>query len=168
MLQPLDLLLALKLAVNHEQFTQARLAGELGISASQVNRALKNCANSRLLDKQTMTVRRDALTEFLVHGAKYAFPARIGAMGRGMPTAHSALPLIGRIRSSGAPLVWPDPKGELRGETIEPLHKSAPFASRRDAKLYEALTLLDAIRVGRARERNIASGLLAERVQNDR
>lgn len=52
MLQPLDILLALKIAVNDEKYTQAALANELNVSVSQVNRAINSCTISGLLDKK--------------------------------------------------------------------------------------------------------------------
>jgi hypothetical protein len=52
--------------------------------------------------------------------------------------------------------VWPDPEGEVRGEELRPLYRSAPGAARKDPALYELLALVDAIRGGRARERNLA------------
>ena len=38
-----------------------------------------------------------------------------------------------------------------------PLYPSAPAASQRSASLYENLALFDALRVGNARERRLAS-----------
>lgn len=108
---------------------------------------------------------RAALLEFLTHGIKYAFPAKRGNLTRGMPTAHGAPPLAALIDSGGEPLpVWPDPEGEVRGESFEPLYRSAPKAARRDPQLYEILCLVDAIRGGRARERTLAEKLLRERL----
>ena len=44
--------------------------------------------------------------------------------------------------------MWPDPEGEVRGMEFSPLYKSVPQAARRDARLYELLALVDAIRAG--------------------
>jgi hypothetical protein len=62
--------------------------------------------------------------------------------------------------------VWPDPHGTVRGETLRPLYKSIPDAARRDEKLYQALSLIDAIRAGRARERALAEKHLREMLQS--
>jgi hypothetical protein len=51
---------------------------------------------------------------------------------------------------------------------VQPLYKTAPLAARRDADLYEILALVDAIRVGRARERQRGLELLAERLLHAR
>jgi hypothetical protein len=45
---------------------------------------------------------------------------------------------------------------------IDPLYKSMPEACLKDAKLYEALALVDALRIGRAREKNLAQDLLTQ------
>lgn len=66
---------------------------------------------------------------------------------------------------SDPPLVWPHPEGEVRGESLEPLYPSAVDAARRDSKLYECLALVDALRIGRAREKNLAIDLLSKRLR---
>jgi hypothetical protein len=60
--------------------------------------------------------------------------------------------------------VWPDPTGEQRGISFHPLYPTAPAAAKRDRQLYELLALFDALRGGAARERQIASQLLSERL----
>ena len=45
----------------------------------------------------------------------------------------------------------------MRGYSLTPLYPSVPAAAVRDAKLYELLALVDAIRDGRARERSLAA-----------
>jgi hypothetical protein len=107
-----------------------------------------------------------AVEEFLIHGVKYAFPAQRGEITRGMLTAYAAPPLSNQIASNGdlAP-VWPDPDGEVRGATLEPLHKTVPKAARKDPALYELLALVDALRDGRARERQLAEKELSVRLR---
>ena len=84
-----------------------------------------------------------------------------------MPTAYAAPPLAELLVSTAAdpPPVWPDPVGEVRGLAFQPLHKLAPQAARADKNLYELLTLVDAIRSGRARERKIATKKLRVRLE---
>jgi len=84
---------------------------------------------------------------------------------RGMPTAHAAPPLSEEIMGDDLPPVWPDPEGTVRGETLEPLYRTVPMAARNDPQLYELLALVDAIRIGRARERNLAEKHLKERLE---
>lgn len=166
MLQPFDLLLALKLAVSSTRFTQAELANWLDVSASQVNRGLKNCVKSGLVDEHSRFVIRPALEEFLIHGAKYAFPGELGPVTRGMPTAHSAQALVTKMGPSSTVYVWPVASGETRGESVKPFYKTVPYAASRDSKLYEAAALLDAIRIGRARERNLAAVAISDLIRN--
>lgn len=160
MLQPLDLLLALKIAVNEKPFTQTMLGYELNVSVSQINRALNSCAKSGLVDRKNLRVSRLALFELISHAVKYIYPVSAGPIERGMPTAYAASPLKELMGDNNDTVVWPDPEGEVRGESVKPLYKTAPFAAQRDEKLYEALALIDALRIGRARERNIAVDLL--------
>ncbi len=96
------------------------------------------------------------LAEFAVHGAKYAFPAERLPVALGVPTSHSAPAFAGVFGPGSDDWVWPHPHGTVRGQGLAPLHHSVPFAAMQDARLYEMLALLDALRVGRARERGMA------------
>jgi len=96
------------------------------------------------------------LAEFAVHGAKYAFAPDRLPVAVGVPTSHSAPAFAGVFAPGSDDWVWPHPNGTARGQGLEPLHPSAPFAAMQDAKLYEMLSLFDALRVGRARERGMA------------
>ena len=101
---------------------------------------------------------RDALIEFLLHGVKYAYPPEYGALTRGVPTGYAAPPLNKVISgSSDPPPVWPYAEGNVRGTAFSPLYPSVPAAALQDPRLYELLALVDAIRAGRARERNLAA-----------
>jgi hypothetical protein len=52
----------------------------------------------------------------------------------------------------------------VRGTALSPLYSAAPKAARSDPQLYELLVLVDAIRGGRARERDIAVKELNKRL----
>lgn len=113
---------------------------------------------------------RAALEEFLVHGVKYAFPPDIGTVTRGVPTAFAAPALKGELlHDSGAEAVyvWPYPEGEHRGVSLSPLYKSVPEVALRNSRLYDALSLLDAIRIGRVREQQRAVELLKGMLRSD-
>ena len=58
--------------------------------------------------------------------------------------------------------MWPDALGEKRGVALDPIHPSIPKALREnpDPTFYELLVLVDAIRSGRPRERDLAATLL--------
>jgi len=92
-----------------------------------------------------------------VHGVKYAYPPERGSLTRGIPTGYAAAPLKSLINQSDEPPpVWPDPEGRVRGYALAPLYRSVPKAVGRDSRLYELLALVDAVRDGRARERELA------------
>lgn len=195
-LKPQDFLVALKLvAWGDQRWTYARLAQELGLSASEAHAAIKRGIHAGLLVDAALLApppvavpgvqeapsiyrvraksRRAAsgeasatdnpawvhsrnLAEFAVHGAKYAFAADRLPVAVGVPTSHSAPAFVGVFAPGSDDWVWPHPNGTARGQGVEPLHPSAPFAAMQDAKLYEMLALFDALRVGRARERGMA------------
>lgn len=170
MLRSQDILIALKLSIPAEdpalqsEGPYADLASALVLSPSEAHAAVRRAKLAGLLNAERR-VNRAALLEFLIHGVKYAFPPKRGRLTRGVPTAHAAAPLVKLIDSEGElPPVWPDPEGEVRGESFEPLYRSVPKAARLDSKLYELLALVDAIRGGRARERALAEKLLRERL----
>jgi len=169
MLKPQDLLVVLKLWVGRgKTWTYPLLAQELGISLSEVHGAVKRAAKAGFLLEANLAHAPNpmALREFLVHGAKFAFPADRGGMTRGVPTAHAAAPLNAEIVPDGEPSpVWPHLEGTARGLAFAPLFPAAPAAAMRDSALYEMLALLDAIRGGRARERQRAIQLLEDRLK---
>lgn len=164
--QDLYLLLAL-LARRGEMLTYPELAAFAGVSMSEVHGALKRAEQARLLafvDKQPRII-VPAFKEFLFYGARYAFPAARGGMVGGVPTAYAAAPLNALIAPSvDPPPVWPHAEGKARGIALMPLYPSAPAAALRSPALYEYLALFDALRMGNARERNLAEKLLEERI----
>lgn len=161
MLRPQDILVVLKLAVHEDEvWTYDGLGAELGLSASGVHAAVARARTCGFLDPHPI---RPALLEFLVHGLRYVFPPVIGRRRRGMPTGASAEPLVRYLASTqSSALVWPDPHGQVRGESLVPLYKTVPMAASIDAELYALLGVVDAIRVGGARVREVAEDVLVE------
>lgn len=155
-LKPQDLLVLLKvISLNNPEWKQLPMADALGLSQSEISEAVKRLKYSGLIAPKGKTVMKSALMEFIQYGLRYVFPQQPGAVVRGVPTAHSAPPLMDLIQSQEA-YVWPYSKGEVRGHSIAPLYSSAPEAALKDEKLYELLALVDAVRVGRSRERELA------------
>src|SRR5271154_3465485 len=140
-LKPQDLMVLLKLiAVGEKSNTYSNLSDALGVSSSEVHASIGRSKYARLLNVENdrPLVVRAALKEFLLHGAKYAFPATLGSSTRGVLTSYAAPPLASRItQPNEPPPVWPDPKGEQRGISFHPLYPTAPAAARRDQLLYE-------------------------------
>jgi biotin operon repressor len=156
-LKPQDVLVLLKLAVREDSGRPSYLdlARSLGMSVSSVHAAMQRTKRLGLLINHQPN--RRALLEFLVHGIRYVFGVERGELTRGMPTAYAAPPLSTEIASGNEPPpVWPDSEGTVRGETFSPLYKSVTTAARNDPQLYQVLALVDALRAGRARERNLA------------
>ncbi|MBI4420155.1 MAG: hypothetical protein HY560_04955 [Gemmatimonadetes bacterium] len=61
-------------------------------------------------------------------------------------------------------IVWPSASGSTVGQAIAPLYERATELPWRCPSLYENLTLVDALRVGRARERKLAGEELERRL----
>lgn len=147
------------------RYTARGLEKETGIGKSEVNLSLNRCIKIGLakLDRKTNLPRANlkVLTEFIVYGLKYVFPAQVSELSRGIPTSFAAPVLKGKIMSGGETIyIWPDAKGSNKGQSVQPLYKSVPLAVKKDPLLYEYLSLVDAIRLGNAREASIAKSEL--------
>jgi len=167
-LKPQDILVLLKLVALREKYwSYNKLAIELGMSPAEVHAAARRAQAAHLAVRKggRLVPNPGNLGEFLVHGLRYVFVPEWGEITRGMPTLYAAPPLRDVIAASSEPVpVWPDPDGEARGSSFTPLYKSVPRAARADPALYELLVLVDAIRGGRARERDIAIRELQQRL----
>jgi hypothetical protein len=163
-LLPQDVLIMIKVAVScPEGWTYSTIAYELGMSPSMVHGGVKRATQARLFDPNSRRPRSKALEEFLIHGVKYAFPPDIGSLTRGIPTAFASPALEGKLAYNSEEIyVWPYAGGNRRGISFSPLYKSVPEIATKDEKLYAALGLVDAIRLGRARESKLAEKLLIE------
>ena len=91
-----------------------------------------------------------------MYGLRYVYPVQLGGIVRGIPTAVSASPLKEQITQGKDVYVWPYKKGTVRGQAIPPLYATVPEAVANDEELYKLLVIVDALRMGRAREREIA------------
>lgn len=160
-------------AHREDPFSVRGLESALGISKTEVNASIKRSISSGLAIKDRASGRarpnRRNLCNFIIHGLKFVFPAKPGAMMRGVPTAFAALSLKKQLVSAGEYIyVWPFAKGKDMGQSVKPLFKSVPEAALRDDRLYEYLALVDAIRLGNQREAGLAADRLSERLlKND-
>ena len=98
------------------------LSKELFISASEIHAAVRRGIAAGLIDERTRTPRRKALADYLIHGVRYAFPAKMGLLALGTPTAYAAPPLSASISQDDLPPVWVDPEGKVKG-----ISRSSPF-----------------------------------------
>lgn len=167
-LRPVDIPVALNLAV-HPDATYAELAHDLGISASTAHGSVERLSFSGLMRSapgRRHAVNLPALEEFLYHGVRYAFPVRRERRQRGVPTSHSAPVLQQELGSPADPVVWPSSHGDIVGASLEPLIPGAPELPTRFPELYDLLTLVDGLRIGTARDREVSQRLLAERLES--
>jgi hypothetical protein len=168
-LKPQDICVLLKLvALDGAPWAYGPLACELGMSASEVHAGVRRASAAGLmhLGNGWGTADVQALEEFLIYGVRYAFAPELGGTVKGMPTAAGAPPLdrlLGQLTT--LPLVWPHVDGDVTGRAISPLYKSVPLAASRHPRLYELLALVDAIRAGDARERDLAVRELRARLR---
>ncbi|MGX5830016.1 hypothetical protein [Mesorhizobium sp. 43Arga] len=158
------------LAAGEDPYSVRALEAALGISKTEISASLKRSIVSSLAIKDRKTGRtkpsRRHLREFIVHGLKFVFPARPGAMQRGLPTAFAAPVLRGSLHSAGNLIcVWPYAHSKDMGQSVDPLFKSVPEACAKDKRLYAYLALIDAIRIGNQRESKLAADLLAQRLE---
>lgn len=162
MLRPQDVLVALTLAAHPgQEWTYGTLGQALGMSLSGVHSAVSRAGASGLVNLRTRSVIAPALLEFLIHGVRYVFPAERGRRTRGMVTGPSVGPLSKHLAANEEePLVWPYARGKDRGESLKPLYDTVPEAAEKDPELYALLTVVDGLRVGGARVREVAAGVL--------
>ncbi len=165
-MRPHDIPVLLKItAVQEQNWRMIDLATSLNLSQSEISESLNRSATARLIDEAKRKVFRNSLVEFLVHGIKYVFPAQPKGILKGLPTAHSASPLASIIASQNEGYVWPDVEGISSGQAIDPLYPVAVKAAKEDQRLYELLALVDAMRIGKAREQNLAANELQRRIE---
>lgn len=156
-LKPVDVAVVLTLALRraHPASTYSELGRTLGLSSSTTFQSVGRLQQSGLLRPGTREPNRHDLRNFLAYGVRHAFPPVLGREARGVPTAHSG-PALSDLFDSDKPVVWPDAHGEARGTSLAPLYGKATQLPARAPDIYDALTLVDALRVGQARERTAA------------
>ena len=165
-MRPHDIAILLKIASKGiNKWYMKDLAHELQISPSEISESINRSVIAGLISSDKKTLRKLALIDFLKYGLRYVFPQRPGSITRGIATSITAPPLNEEFFSEEN-FVWPYSKGNIRGQAIEPLHPKTAEACSIDSKYYELMALTDAIRIGKARERNLAFDYLKEKIEN--
>jgi hypothetical protein len=178
MIKPQDVVVLTKLLAyqKDKNWSQGSMALELCLSPSQVNYALKRLISAKLIvqvQKATEVKLEPILQsceEFFIHGFKYVFPAEFGTWTRGIPTGYAAPSLNKIILSGNDPIpVWPYGEGTHKGIALTPLYPCVPKSVIKypDPFFYDLLSLLDALRSGRARERNIAAEKISKMLKEE-
>ena len=164
-MKPQDILVLAKIvAMGQNPWKGQDLATELCISKSEISESLNRSKHARLLDFSKRKVNSAAFLEFLEYGIRYVYPAIAKGRQRGFLTAFSASPLNKKIKSQTS-IVWACENGTALGESIEPLYPAVVQATQKDKALYEIMSLIEAIRIGRVREICLARNELKTRFQ---
>lgn len=149
--------IALALGGDRAKPTFAELANHIGLAVSQCHQAVQRLVAGRLVDGQRRA-RVRSLYNFVVEGVPAVFPGKLGGPTIGVSTGAAAFEKDGVFPEdlpapSLARWVWPDPAGLFHGLAVEPLHSTCiGIAKRPETKsLYEALALIDLVRLGDAR-----------------
>jgi hypothetical protein len=127
------------------------LATHLHISQSEVSESLHRSMYAGLIDEQKQKIQAQSFYEFIIYGLPYVFPQKPGPLARGIPTAHSH-PALQNKFVSDTKYIWPHPDGRDVGFAIKPFYPKQIIAVRQDDQLYLMLSLIEVIRVGKARE----------------
>jgi hypothetical protein len=166
--QPFDLLVLLKLVSSGVARIPVRTLADLlgGVSKSAVQVSLQRLSAQGLVSEKDgkRQVNRLATRDLFEKAVRWISPAIVGGFELGLATAHSAPPLVHKMRGDADPVVMPIAEGPYRGRKVTPLHPAAPRAAQSDPKLYELLSLVDALRVGGARDREVAMAELRRRI----
>ena len=164
-LRPHDVCVLLQLALK-PGLTFRELASSVGLSLGEAHNSRKRLEAAGLLQEGNAPVNVSGTLEFLSSGVPYVFPGQLGSETRGVPTAFSAPPLSEQIQSEES-VVWPGAHGTVRGSSLEPLCPGAPETRESNPDLYRLLTLVDGIRIGRAREKRLALEQLESDLRGD-
>lgn len=160
----------------YHEVSVRNLGNSLGVSKSEVSSSLKRCINSKLLTFNEVKLERlnnlnsfdwvintKALFKVIQYAFPYFYPIEQTGMTYGLKTGFSAPILSDKLISGGEiPYIWATEQGNTFGLGIEPIYKSVPFASKHDEYVYSCFALIDALRAGQPREKNIALDMLEQ------
>lgn len=163
-LRPHDVAVLLQYALAPQPTYRAR-ADILQLSVGEVHNATRRLEGARLVHAERDTVNRGAIARFVVHGVPFAFPAQPGPIRLGVPTAGAATALLEQLGPPDPTFVWPSVGGEIEGPSIAPLLAASPSLRDSSDRLYQALCLVDAIRIGSPREKHIGRDELSQMIR---
>lgn len=163
MLNGTDVLVLVWLTAHPGPWTFRSVGRDMGMDIAALHRSVGRLKGAKLLDSNRQPNRAN-VEEFLLHGVSYVIPGNLGAEGRGIPTAWGVEPLRDALAGNGPSPVWPSPAGTSRGPVLEPVSEAAVALASSHPEMSQWLGLVDAIRVGRARERELAASELRRRI----
>lgn len=162
-LKPHDIAIAIKILLEKKSdWRQVDISQELGLSQSEVAKSLKrlNFAGIELGRR----INKTALLDLILHGIKYIYPTKPGALGFGLPTSISAPAHKNSVVNDSEVFIWPFPNGEIRGQIIDPFYKNIAKAALKDRDFYDIMSAIDILRIGKARERSYAQKFIEKRI----
>jgi hypothetical protein len=160
-----DVVIAIKLvAFGNNAWTQSSLAKSLNMSPAFINHALPRLDECGFYKSKKKLVLVDDLQTFLIFGIRHVFPTKRGERVRGTPTSIGAEPMRSHmaVEALNWPPVWPYLLGSEQGYAIQPLCPAIEKVLE-DKLFYEILSLVDVLREGRPREKQIAIDELKKR-----
>jgi len=156
-LKPQDIVVCLDMALHGDRRSYAAIAVHLHMSVGAAHAAVQRSIEAQLLDDAGKPIVAN-LIEFLIHGVRYAFFAKLGRTTRGVSTGVSAPGAKDLLTFQPERVwVWPDPRGDVRGQSVKPLFPTVPRAASACNMLHLGLAMIDLLRVGSARERAVAA-----------
>ncbi len=164
-MRPQDIAVLLKIVISPSNWMNKDIAEALFLSPAEVSYSLQRSALAGLTDPSKRKIMKKTFLEFIRYGLPYVFPAIKGSIAAGVLTAFSS-PVISKhfmTNKSSETVVWAYPEGEARGESIIPLYPNAVKAALKDPELYDLFALVDTLRLGKVREKEIALNLLKEK-----
>lgn len=140
-----------------------QLAESIQISPGEISKSTQRLVAAKLVIEREgeYLAEKSGLLDWLCYGVRHAYPIEIIGYGRGMPTAWNCPLVKTDIMPPDPPIVWAVSGGSVEGSMIKPSHASIPFAASNDDLLYEALSLVEAIRMGKPRELAVAREALS-------
>ena len=143
------------------------LASQVGISVGEASKSIKRLESAKLMimSNNGIMLNNHNLAEWIVHGAKYAYPVIKVGFGRGMPTAWNCQAIRSDIVPPEPGLGWKSDNSyeiDIQADLVSPIYPSIPFASSIDPFVHKAFALLDILRTGTPREINVSKDMLSK------
>jgi len=162
----------------NDLFSVRGLGSSLGISKTEVGASLRRCMDNNLLILRNISnknnisliesdwiINKKALFEIIKYAVPYLYPPQQLGFDYGILTGFSAPVLSKELTSAGSSsIIWPSEYGTAYGQALEPIYKTVAFASKNDNFVYNCFALIDAYRLGKAREKDIAIKLIEKEI----
>jgi hypothetical protein len=127
-----------------------------------MQRGFRRAGSAGLYSSGTKQISRPDFEELVTHAVRFIAPAQLGELTYGIPAAWAVDPISTIVHQNAhePPPVWPTALGTMRGQALEPLHPAAIEASQANPILERLLSIIDSLRAGDVRVRQVAAGLL--------